>query len=230
MIEEVKDGMSIPKVRPHVLLRAAYVCTRMIGMKGEVRSSPSRPDRAPDKRPNFWRQLMLSIAANEPLPMSRPLTRPFSTLHLCEREATLRCAVHPPPHRHSGTNRAVLRPQHHVHLTTRPFSSSPPWHASSMGRITMPSMRKQMQPSIGAARQQQMQQAMREGQIPDDMGLLPETFVMPRGKNRPSWFSNFRGRWRLEKKRLRTRLSELGRYVGKRTNLQSDHETETPDR
>lgn len=75
----------------------------------------------------------------------------------------------------------------------------------------MPSQRKQTQPSIAAARKAQMQDAFRTGMIPDDMGLLPETLVMPRGKNRPSWFGNFWGRWRMEKKRFKTRLTEIGR-------------------
>ncbi|KAI7094388.1 hypothetical protein KC352_g39477, partial [Hortaea werneckii] len=54
------------------------------------------------------------------------------------------------------------------------------------------------------------QQAMRSGNIPDEMGLLPQTFIMPRMKNRPSWFSNFSDRKKMEWTRLRTRITELG--------------------
>ena len=45
--------------------------------------------------------------------------------------------------------------------------------------------------------------------MPDDMGLLPDTFVMPFGKNRPSWLSNYMGRMKLERTRFRTRMIEI---------------------
>lgn len=80
-----------------------------------------------------------------------------------------------------------------------------------MGKAIAPSMRKQSQPSLASSRQQQLQQAMRSGNIPDEMGLLPQTFIMPRMKNRPSWFSNFSDRKKMEWTRLRTRITELGR-------------------
>ncbi|KAK4539852.1 hypothetical protein LTR36_010313 [Oleoguttula mirabilis] len=79
-----------------------------------------------------------------------------------------------------------------------------------MGRAIKPSgKKKQSNPSLAVAVAQQQKTAIRAGQIPDDIGLLPDTFIMPRGKNRPSWFSNFGGRWRMERKRMRIRMQEL---------------------
>lgn len=46
---------------------------------------------------------------------------------------------------------------------------------------------------------------------PEELGLQPNTFVMPYGKNRPGWWQNFKGRLRLEKKRWRTRMTEVAR-------------------
>ena len=53
--------------------------------------------------------------------------------------------------------------------------------------------------------------ALAEGQLPDELGLIPDTFIMPRGKNRPSWFKDYQGRMRLERKRLRVRLTDFWR-------------------
>lgn len=80
-----------------------------------------------------------------------------------------------------------------------------------MGRAIKPSGKKQAAPSMAVQMANQRQQALREGQIPNDMGLLPDTFIMPRGKNRPSWFGNFKDRWLMEKRRARKRLTELAR-------------------
>ncbi|KAK5164324.1 uncharacterized protein LTR77_010019 [Saxophila tyrrhenica] len=56
---------------------------------------------------------------------------------------------------------------------------------------------------------QQEQQALAAGQIPDDLGLLPGTFIMPYGKNRPSWTSETRKRWEMEKERWKTRFMDF---------------------
>ena len=67
------------------------------------------------------------------------------------------------------------------------------------------------------ALEQAKQQALREGQIPNDLGLMQDTFVMPFGKNRPSWLKDYKDRWRLEKRRFRLRITEVGRCVVCRT-------------
>jgi len=142
------------------------------------------------------------------LPMSKTLTRSLHTLQLCERQVVQKCASqHTTRYLRDDLQpkRLCLSPQ------TRPFSSTQQWRASQMGRAIKPSGRKQVNPAMAVQMQQQKQKAFRDGQIPDDIGLLPDTFVMPRGKKRPSWFSNFWGRWRMETKRLRTRITETGR-------------------
>ncbi|KAK3691001.1 hypothetical protein LTR37_018903 [Vermiconidia calcicola] len=55
---------------------------------------------------------------------------------------------------------------------------------------------------------------LRDEGIPEDaVGIIPGTFIMPFGKNRPSWFDNYKGRMRLERKRWRTRLTEVAMIV-----------------
>ena len=96
-------------------------------------------------------------------------------------------------------------------LQLRSFSTTRSWRA--MARTVMPAGRQPAQPSMVVALERAKQQALREGQIPNDLGLMQDTFVMPFGKNRPSWLKDYKDRWRLEKKRLRMRLTEVGRYV-----------------
>ena len=64
-------------------------------------------------------------------------------------------------------------------------------------------------PSMSIQIKKAREQALRSGQIPNDLGLLPDTFVLPRGKNLPSWFLNFSGRWTMEKKKFKLRAVEL---------------------
>ncbi|KAI7490267.1 hypothetical protein KC357_g2029 [Hortaea werneckii] len=138
--------------------------------------------------------------------MSRSLGNPFAKLQVCERQAAQRCAPQlRPRRRHDDLPNRRYQPSQ-----SRPFSSSQPWRASQMGKAIAPSMRKQSQPSLASSRQQQLQQAFRSGNIPNEMGLLPQTFIMPRRKNRPSWFTNFGDRKKMEWTRLRTRITELG--------------------
>ncbi|KAK5133452.1 hypothetical protein LTR08_007694 [Meristemomyces frigidus] len=78
-----------------------------------------------------------------------------------------------------------------------------------MGRAVKPSGKRQSAPSMALQVEEQRRKALREGLIPDDMGLLPGTFIMPRGKNRPSWLRDFKGRWRMEKARWWQRAQEV---------------------
>lgn len=77
----------------------------------------------------------------------------------------------------------------------------------------MPAGKQPAQPSMTVAMERAKQQALREGKVPNDIGLLPDTVIMPFGKNRPSWFSNYKDRVKLERKRLWMRLTEIGAYV-----------------
>ena len=89
------------------------------------------------------------------------------------------------------------------------FSTSQTWRAGGMQR-SMPSVKKQAAPSQALAMEKARKAALESGQLPDDVGLLPDTFIMPRGKNKPSWFSDYKGRLRMERKRLYTRIRETG--------------------
>lgn len=72
----------------------------------------------------------------------------------------------------------------------------------------MPKVKQRASPSMAVQRQKERAQVMSKGGIPDDIGLFDGTFIMPFGKNRPSWVSNFKARWRLERHRLRARWSD----------------------
>lgn len=85
----------------------------------------------------------------------------------------------------------------------------------------MPAMKQPAQPSMAVAMQRAKAQALRDGNIPNDVGLLPDTIIMPFGKNKPSWFSNYKDRLRLEKKRLAMRFTEFGRYAPIQATLSS---------
>lgn len=58
---------------------------------------------------------------------------------------------------------------------------------------------------------QMKEKAMREGTLPDEMGLMPDTLVMPGWSRRPSWWGEFGARWFMEKQRLLTRVQEAAR-------------------
>lgn len=55
--------------------------------------------------------------------------------------------------------------------------------------------------------------AMRSGEIPDDLGLLPETFVMPFGQPKPGWLNQTGERFKLETARTKQKFKDLWLYV-----------------
>ena len=140
-------------------------------------------------------------------PMSRSLGRALLPRRSCEVQRLQRCDYEritiddlwP-----RSTNRISHQPPR-----IQPFTTSQPWRAATVSKAR-PSVRKPSQPSMKLEMEKQKEKALSSGQIPDDLGLMQETFIMPFGKNRPSWFANFRGRFRLEKKRLSTRIREIG--------------------
>ena len=110
----------------------------------------------------------------------------------------------------TGDLRPLLtQPQHSSR--SRQFSTSQPCRAQAV-RTAMPAMKQPAQPSMAVAIEKAKQDAIRHGQIVNDIGLLPDTIIMP-FKNRPSWLKEFNDRWRLEKKRIKTRIMELSRYA-----------------
>ena len=96
----------------------------------------------------------------------------------------------------------------------RSFSTSQPWRASSVMRSTKATGRKLSQPSQVVSQKHARDQALRDGETGlDDIGVLPDTFIMPFQENRPSWFTKFKDRLKLEKRRWRTRGAEVMGYV-----------------
>ena len=147
--------------------------------------------------------------------MSRSLNRASPLARQCEQHSLRRCALahiqrHPTddirPLIPRRRNSPISPPQ------SQPFSTSRRWLAQRM-----PSTRKPSSPSMAVQYKQQKEKAVREGQIPDDLGLMQNTFIMPTGKNRPSWFSDFKRRWRLERVRWKTRWTEFFPYVAPAT-------------
>ena len=142
--------------------------------------------------------------------MSRTLQTPLRRLAHFEASSLRLCA--PPP---SGPClRDDLHPLIAIHSTRQqcqrqPFSTSRPWRANGMKISRRSQSGNKTQPSMAVERAKQKEQALRKGLIPDDIGLMPDTFVMPFDKKLPGLLSNPRGRWRLERHRIRTRLGEL---------------------
>ncbi|KAF2773816.1 hypothetical protein EJ03DRAFT_323191 [Teratosphaeria nubilosa] len=66
-----------------------------------------------------------------------------------------------------------------------------------------------MAPSIAVKMKEQQKKALAGGELPDDVGLLPQTMVMPSSSKRPSWFKDGGNRWRMEKARIKTRFYEF---------------------
>lgn len=75
-------------------------------------------------------------------------------------------------------------------------------------RMTQPKVKQKLQPSMAVAREKERAATLGRGQIPDDLGLLEGTFIMPFGKNLPSWTKEFKKRWRLERHRAKVKLTE----------------------
>ncbi|KAF1344828.1 hypothetical protein BDV97DRAFT_303927 [Delphinella strobiligena] len=69
----------------------------------------------------------------------------------------------------------------------------------------MPTVKTPSQKSMNVAFQEQKAMAV----IPDDIGFLPRTFIMPHGRNLPSLTSNFSGRYKLEKARFIQRVKDM---------------------
>lgn len=60
---------------------------------------------------------------------------------------------------------------------------------------------------------EQREKAMRSGDLPDDVGLLDDTFVMPRlgSKNLPSVIGHSKDRLRMHRRHLWLRAKEIFR-------------------
>jgi len=78
--------------------------------------------------------------------------------------------------------------------TIRTFATTPRRHGAQAPKIKQPA-----QPSISRTHKEAQAAMLRAGQIPDDIGLLPDTFVLPRNPSE-------RWNWKLRKAWLKTRF------------------------
>jgi protein MBA1 len=80
---------------------------------------------------------------------------------------------------------------------TRSFTTTP-----ARARAVMPKIRQPAQPSISRTQKEQQATMIRSGQVPDDVGLLQDTFILPR-KAEERWS------WKLRKQWLKKRFVEI---------------------
>jgi hypothetical protein len=138
-----------------------------------------------------------------PLPMSTTICRTLRPARQCLYQQRLqRCSSESYQFLRNDNLKPRNRPQN-------PFNIQQCRNATSMVRRARPTQKQPPQPSSRILQQNMQQKLMDSGEIPDDVGILPGTFIMPVGKNRPSWISNRKDRWKLERMRLWTRMSEL---------------------
>ncbi|KAL2353825.1 hypothetical protein BJ546DRAFT_113837 [Cryomyces antarcticus] len=95
----------------------------------------------------------------------------------------------------------------------RHFSQNPLHHAASRGAA--PEMRQQKLASVQTQmKEMQAKGKGQAGRLPNDIGLLPLTFITPTGHNRPSLFSDPKGLWKMESTRLKTRVRDFVSVLG----------------
>jgi protein MBA1 len=71
-------------------------------------------------------------------------------------------------------------------------------------------MKQPSQKSFEVMKKEQMKNIE---QMPNDVGLIPGTFIMPTGSRLPSFTAEFGKRFQLEKYRLWLRVKEIFGYV-----------------
>lgn len=96
----------------------------------------------------------------------------------------------------------------------RSFSQSSQRWAYRSQNFSPPSIKS---PSIKA---QSMEALQGQGQLPNDIGLLPGTFVRPLWRNMPSIFENPRDRWMMEWTSVKSFFQNYLRWA---TLIQSGH-------
>ncbi|KAE9989103.1 hypothetical protein EG328_000034 [Venturia inaequalis] len=100
-----------------------------------------------------------------------------------------------------------------VHEARRSFAVHHRKQASKAGVGEKAAVQQPKGQNIQQSVKQQLKQSMRSqkdaSKIPDDMGLLPDTFIMPTGKNLPSIFSEPKFRLQLAWKRTKRRFQDL---------------------
>lgn len=124
--------------------------------------------------------------------MSRPTLFPIRLATQCSRQSSTRCLRQPQRQRHAYLSLDDQR---------RGFATTQPRCASAVKQMK-PTMKQPAQPSMSRTQKEQQNNMARMGQLPEDVGLLPDTFILPR---KPSE----RYSWRLRKKWFKTRFWEI---------------------
>jgi hypothetical protein len=102
-----------------------------------------------------------------------------------------------------------------IPTTTKRRLTSTPTHLVGVRKRTstspsQPKMKLPSQKSFEVMKREQLRNNI--AQMPNDVGLLPETFVMPEGDRVPSLFADFATRCKVEKYRAWLRVKEFVRY------------------
>lgn len=118
--------------------------------------------------------------------MSRPLALPLRLFSQTTRQTTStpQCL----------RQRTGYLPLNNTTTTFRTFATTP----RRDGPVA-PKIRQPAQPSMSRTQKEQQAAMLRSGQVPDDIGLLPDTFVLPRNPTE-------RWNWKLRKAWLKTRF------------------------
>jgi protein MBA1 len=127
---------------------------------------------------------------------------------------------------HTPLQRLLLRPSPAALLNTnlplsqqcsqhtRLFTTSPrPSAGVRKSKSFAPHQTGMKQPSQKSFEVMKKEQMKNIEQMPNDVGLIPGTFIMPTGSRLPSFASNFSERFALEKYRLWLRVKEIFGYV-----------------
>jgi len=127
--------------------------------------------------------------------MSRPLALPLrlvnSSTQCLRQQRAGYIALHSNTISSSTTTRRQWTPP-----AKRTFTSTTSNRSMMRGQMRQPA-----QPSISRAQKEQQEEMIRSGQVPDDVGLLNDTFILPRA-------SSDRWSWRLRKRWAYTRFVE----------------------
>ncbi|KAM0718183.1 hypothetical protein Q7P37_006515 [Cladosporium fusiforme] len=140
--------------------------------------------------------------------MSRPLSLPIRLLSQNARQSPSTQCLRQRSTGYASLSTATFntstttttRQQRFTAPSKRAFTTTPRCQAA-----VRPQMRQPSQPSLNRSQQEQQDAMMRSGQFPDDIGLLPDTFVLPRNADRWSW--------RLRKKWLKVRFVDAYSFL-----------------
>jgi hypothetical protein len=156
-------------------------------------------------------------------PPTFPICPSIPLLFLLYTQHTTSTTMSPP----TPLQRLLLRSQPNTPLTTllTPLSQPYPHHTRLFTTTsrTLAGVRKSKsfaphqtgmkQPSQKSFEVMKKEQMKNIEQMPNDVGLIPGTFIMPTGSRLPSFTAEFGKRFALEKYRLWLRVKEIFGYV-----------------